>query len=172
MSNGAKVQRTEAMEMANELISRLGKACQRVEIAGSLRRGKQQVGDIEIVCIPHLQPDLFGGEDYLWREVREALAAYKMVKGGDRYQQYNLGRCMADVFVTTREQWGVIFTLRTGSAEFSRKLVTPRTYGGMMPNDMHILDGRLWNRGVSVETQEERDLLAAMGLEWVEPEQR
>jgi DNA polymerase/3'-5' exonuclease PolX len=104
MSNGEKIQRWQAMTVANTMMARLAGVCDRVEIAGSLRRCKEMVGDIEIVCIPRLQADLLGGESYLWGEVREALACYKMIKGGDHYQQYDLELCKADVFVTTREQ--------------------------------------------------------------------
>lgn len=119
---------------------------------------------------------MFGNTSYLWADVRDALAMFKMVRGGDHYQQYDLGICKLDLFVTSTEQWGVIFTLRTGSAEFSHNLVTPKPYGGKMPEGMFIQDGRLWSRiaghCVSMVTLEEKDLFRAMGLEWVEPERR
>lgn len=172
MSQGMKIPRSEALPMAKAILGHLGGVCQRIEIAGSLRRGRQEVGNIEIVCIPVEAVDLFGVLSYLWGDVRDALAMFPMLKGGDRYQQYDLGRCKADVFVTTREQWGVIFTIRTGSAAFSHKLVKPQTYGGYLPDWMTIQEGRLWRGSVSIETLEEVDLFRAIGLIWIPPEKR
>jgi DNA polymerase/3'-5' exonuclease PolX len=172
MSEGMKIERWKAWGMAQTLITKLGDVCQRAEIAGSLRRGKEMVGDIEIVCVPHLGIDLFGATSYSWGDVRDALAMFKMIKGGDHYQQYDLGTCKADVFVTSLEQWGVIYTIRTGSSQFSHNLVTPKEYGGLMPEGMRILDGRLWKNNVSVETLEEADLFREMGMKWIRPEER
>ena len=49
---------------AERLRAELGPYCERIEIAGSIRRGKAQVGDIELVAIPRVdrseQRDLFG----------------------------------------------------------------------------------------------------------------
>jgi DNA polymerase/3'-5' exonuclease PolX len=172
MSEGPKIARAVALNLAQTLIGHLSGVCERAEIAGSLRRGKDQVHDIEIVCIPVQVGDLFGSPSYLWGDVRDALSGYKMLKGGDFYQQYDLGVCKADVYVTTREKWGVIFTLRTGSADFSRRMVMPKTQGGYLPDGMRIEEGRLWMGSVSMETLEEQDLFQAVGMEWVRPENR
>jgi len=172
MSSGEKIQRWEAWNQAKMLIGHLNGVCQRAEIAGSLRRGKAMVGDIEIVCIPNEASDLFGNSSYLWGDVRDALSMFKMIKGGDHYQQYELAICKADVFVTTREQWGVIFAIRTGGAAFSRRLVTTINYGGYMPEGMYIDGGRLWKSGVLIDTPEEEDLFHEMGLVWIPPEKR
>ena len=45
---------TIALETAKWLVKRLGPYTRRIEIAGSLRRQKAYVGDIEIVCIPRI----------------------------------------------------------------------------------------------------------------------
>lgn len=172
MSKGEKIPRQEAIFQARKMVNHLQGVCQRVEIAGSLRRGKPMVSDIEIVCIPNMVQDLFGNASYLWNDIRDALAIYPMLKGGDHYQQYDLSCCKADVYVTTLEQWGVIFTLRTGSAAFSRKLVSPANYHGYMPEGMYIEGGRLWKAGVSLDTPEEEDLFNEMGLVWIPPEKR
>ena len=172
MSQGTKIPRDEAMAMARVLLGHLSNVCERVEIAGSLRRGCPEVGDIEICCIPVQVTNLLCEPTYDWAEVRDALSMFPMLKGGDHYQQYDLGRCKADIFVTSREQWGVIFAIRTGSADFSHKLVTPKAWGGFMPGGRGIGDGRLWRWGMSVATPEETDLFREMGLPWIHPEKR
>ena len=52
----------QAREIAEGVKAKLAPHCERIEIAGSIRRGKPVVGDIEIVCVPHQVQamDLFG----------------------------------------------------------------------------------------------------------------
>ena len=47
MSEKKRWPRSEALVVAEEIISRLTSCCKRIAIAGSLRRGKSDVGDIE-----------------------------------------------------------------------------------------------------------------------------
>ncbi len=54
----------EAKAIALRVCERIAPACERVEVAGSIRRGKPQVGDIELVVIPRFETktvdDMFG----------------------------------------------------------------------------------------------------------------
>ena len=43
---------TEAKEIAEGLVEEMRPHCERVEVAGSIRRGKAQVKDLEIVAVP------------------------------------------------------------------------------------------------------------------------
>ena len=52
MSEGRVIPMDEAMQMTNVFISLISPYCERIEIAGSLRRGKPEVHDIEIVAEP------------------------------------------------------------------------------------------------------------------------
>ena len=42
----------EGVKLANEVVALLETSCERLEVAGSIRRQKETVGDVEIVCIP------------------------------------------------------------------------------------------------------------------------
>ena len=42
----------EATAIAERVVEILRPHCDRIEVAGSVRRGKPEVGDIEVVCIP------------------------------------------------------------------------------------------------------------------------
>jgi DNA polymerase/3'-5' exonuclease PolX len=48
-----KVPRAEAEAVAAEIMCQLADFCQRWKIAGSIRRKKAEVSDIEIVYVPH-----------------------------------------------------------------------------------------------------------------------
>lgn len=46
------MEHSAALKIAEGLVCEFGPYCERVEIAGSIRRGKAEVGDIEIVAVP------------------------------------------------------------------------------------------------------------------------
>ena len=54
MSTGTRVLLAEAAAVADSLAGLLTLACHRLEIAGSIRRGRPDVGDIEMVAVPIL----------------------------------------------------------------------------------------------------------------------
>ena len=54
MSNKQRWPATTARKVADALAAELTPRCERIEIAGSLRRGKADVGDIEILYVPRI----------------------------------------------------------------------------------------------------------------------
>lgn len=54
MASGLRFARGEALVLAQRLFERLEDACEELLIAGSLRRGLAQVGDIELVAMPKM----------------------------------------------------------------------------------------------------------------------
>lgn len=191
-----KMNLARAEQLARAVRADLLPGCDRIEIAGSIRRRKPEVGDIELVAIPTRSTDLLGGQaDSLLDGIIDRLCLKRhliKVKGGDRYKQFHVPDtdftrsgvgsylCKLDLFICDPETWGVIFAIRTGSADFSRQLVTQQSKGGLCPDDMYIRDGRLWKRMANtgpepgdedcpLATPEETDVFAAMGLKWVQP---
>lgn len=174
MSEGKRIAYDVAMDMALMVVRKISPLCDRVKVAGSLRRKKGDVGDIEIVCIPKEQSDLFGNKfrsaDVISSLLKES--GYGLHKDGEHYKQINLIHCMCDLFITTPECWGVIYMIRTGSADFSHKMVTPKRYGGFMPSHLKVKEGRLWNGDTVLDTPEEEDVFSAYGIDFIEPERR
>jgi DNA polymerase/3'-5' exonuclease PolX len=70
------------------------------------------------------------------------------------------------------QEWGVLEALRTGPAEFSRRLVTQRIDGGLLPFGMRVADGVLWRGNTRIETPDERAFFAAIGVDYIEPGDR
>ena len=62
MSEGKRMAYKAAKEISEKWLGILSPSCERVEVAGSLRRGSETVGDIEFVAIPKIEPfyDFFG----------------------------------------------------------------------------------------------------------------
>jgi len=164
-----------ALELALAFIEDIRDGCERIEIAGSLRRKKAEVGDIEVVCIPKIVQgvDLFGGPGEKMNLLDERLGGYRIVKGGEKYKQIALASINIDLFIQPDPAtWGVNLAIRTGSADFSHWLVTWRRNGGALPGNMWVREARLYSTSGIIDTPEEREFFRAIGLDWIEPEER
>jgi DNA polymerase/3'-5' exonuclease PolX len=153
--------------------------CERISVAGSVRRGEPFVHDVELVAIPKLVKvaDLFGTEtasySMLDAELHRHYLSNRQIKGGEKYKQFALPEGInLDLFITTPEQWGWIFVLRTGHRDFNKWLVTPRRHGGALPGYIKSRDGWLTNGNGPIKTAEESDVFRVLGVEWIEPAYR
>jgi len=189
-----------AQAVADKLVERFAPACARIEIAGSLRREKATVGDIELVAISKLyragQLDLFGqgAEEGALRSrlddvLDELLVADpprifreppKDVAGqprwGNKYKCFWLyinptfGHVQVDLFTATPENWGAILTIRTGPAAFGKLLQAH------IKNDTPYRqqDGLLVveKTGEVVPVPEEADYFRLAGVAWIPPAER
>jgi DNA polymerase/3'-5' exonuclease PolX len=166
----------EAEGIAQKIVAILSPACERIEIAGSIRRKRPDVGDIEIVAIPKMLPvvDMFGATS----GVQSALDIFdysqlgKVVKGGSKYKKIENGIDLDLFIVTPPAQWGVLFMIRTGSADFSHKMVTIRKYGGYLLSNCKVKDGAVWRNGAIIPMDEEEDYFKLCGIEYVAPRHR
>ena len=201
-ATSTRIPLAEAEAIAQEIVALLCPSCTRIEIVGSIRRRREDVGDVEIVCIPKPgEPirDMFGStlgynkspfEVACWQMLAARVFSHRLDTNGhraygERYKRLLYYDIPLDLFaVIEPAQWGVIYAIRTGSAEFSRRLVTPRYMraDGLLPSDYAIRDGQLWREPWSQEqrrivpmvvpTPEEADLFRAIGLAWIPPEER
>jgi DNA polymerase/3'-5' exonuclease PolX len=181
-----KLEWNVALAMANQFSLLIHKVCERLEFAGSLRRHKPHVGDIEIVLVPRTMkqatlmdawPSPEAQEYDLLEEWLQKLRDDEIIKRGrwwgPRHKELFFQDASFDLYIVRPPaQWGVILVIRTGPAEFSRRLVTPREYGGLMPEGFKFQNGALWRDGQIVDTPEEEDVFRALGLEWIEPDDR
>lgn len=172
MSSGAKLPLAVAEELAREWAERLRPFCDRVEIAGSIRRRKAEVGDIEIVAIPRDPIGLFG---LLYGKPR---TKGKLPHEGGRYVQLLVpgpnGRVPLDLFWCDRNTWGLNFFIRTGSAEFTHAMATRSLQMGYVWHEARVYRRGLGGRpqGDPVPLPEEEDVFRFFGVRWVPPEHR
>lgn len=172
------------VDAANGLLDLLGPVTERIEIAGSIRRQKPTPSDIELVCIPIRPVNMFDEVDntiptqldrrlLLWaKEGRVELG-----KNGPKYKQFSFrlrpdARIQVDLFITTPECWPVIFAIRTGSAEYSHRFVTPWWQDGLLRNGCHVREGRLYDEGQLVELRDERHFFEYVQGGFKEPRER
>lgn len=117
--------------LAIELIEVLGGSCERIEVAGSVRRLAPWVSDLELVVISrvHYDMDMFGKVE---REVSALdVKIDEMINDGrisvrsgngpkNKLLIYNAGDepLPVDIFLTTPANWGMAMAVRTGSKDF------------------------------------------------------
>lgn len=158
---------TQAKSIADRIVEELRPHCERIEIAGSIRRKKSDVKDIEIVAIPKpYEVGLFE------TGIATVVNKWPKVKGElpCKYTQRILPEGIKlDLFFAEPGNWGLILAIRTGSAGFSHKvLATSWVKAGYKSVDGYLYD----NAGHRYYTREEKDLFRRIGLDYVEPELR
>jgi DNA polymerase/3'-5' exonuclease PolX len=161
--------RARALAIVEQCRAALAPYGERVEIAGSIRRGKPDVKDIELVAIPRQQPaGLFDDEvmtDPGFCAVVNRWAAVKDSPDG-KYTQRRLPEgIIPDLFMADTDNWGLIFALRTGSAAFSQKVLAR----GWVRAGYRSKNGRLRRDGMIVPMRDEHELFALLGMPWIEP---
>lgn len=182
-----------AERAADRLRDLLNPVCDRVVVAGSVRRGCEVVNDLEVCVVPKVEPmqdgSLWAVEVDLLSKLMDRVAAGR-VKGlakpapregraapwGERYKRLMLfdhGRWFAiDLFIGSVETWGALLAIRTGPALFSKLLVTRRSEGGAMPDGWRCKDLRIVTPDGPIDTPGEREFFLTLGLPVWDPRER
>jgi len=155
-----------ALELAEKYKAMLAPHCERIEIAGSIRRMKVECRDIELVAIPKpYEIGLFASGIATvvnqWQKVKGELPCY--------YTQRLLPEGIKlDLFFAEPGNFGFQYAIRTGSAEYSHNVLGfGWTYAGYFAEH-----GYLYKLGVKHEIREESDLFDLIGIPYVEPTMR
>lgn len=180
MSTGERIELSRALEIVAAHLADIGHLFERIEIAGSVRRKCATVGDLEFVCIPRIVgiPDMLGViNDESDLDIADTLvrlgAEFRV--NGQRQKGYTVpgrGAKIELYIVRPPAQWGVNFMIRTGSAEFSHRMVTSKHYGGALPSWAHVAQGAVWNGKEIIPMAEEADYFKLCGMEVIAPEFR
>lgn len=159
-----------AKAIADHLVEQLAPHCIRIEIAGSIRREKPEVKDIEIVAIP--KPYEIG---LFESGIATVVNRWEKVKGElpCKYTQRIIRSetpIKLDLFFATPDNYGLILAIRTGSAEYSHQVLAL----GWSKKGYESVDGILhhkaskWKRIISEEWQ----LFSLLDLKMPHPRDR
>lgn len=166
-------ERLELMDrVAEEVLADLREVCVRVAVAGSVRRRRSEPNDLEIVCIPKPGPaDLFGQAFGCSPDFVRAVDRWPRIRGYAtmKYTRRVLPSGVeCDLFMAQEDNWGLIYAIRTGSADWVRLILA----AGWVRAGYHSQWGKLRKGGTIVPVKEEEDLFRLIGLPWVAPEKR
>ncbi len=123
------MQLSQAHRLALKVMSELLPFCEKIEIAGSVRRERNQVNDLDLVLIP---------KNGLAPIIKRMLRSCELVTGGRVLDSRNLtyqlrtGGHQIDLFVAhgeivdlvsrTPSNWGAVYLCRTGSVQHNVQL--------------------------------------------------
>lgn len=179
-----------AKQKADELISILDFFCEKIKLAGSIRRVVPMVKDIELVCIPDsiTIDNLFEEDkerDPLF--IRTVRALGKIEKGDPmgRYCKFIHEGIPVDLFMTTEADFIRQWVIRTGSAKFSMDAIAKRwvrigwvgTSEGLRIRSECRHDGTKWNCIVKNPQlppvwKTEQEFFTWLGVLWRPPQER
>ena len=130
-------------------------------VAGSFRREKTTVGDIDILAVTTEAQD-----------VSDAIARLPIVRDivahGDRKISFDLHNGLRiDVRLVKTDQWGATLLYFTGSKEHNILMRKKAIARGWKLNEYGLLDGEIC---LASETEEE--ISEMLGKQWVEPRER
>ncbi len=166
----------KAREIAEEVKSHLEEVCERIEIAGSIRRQKKDVGDAELLCIPRSG----GITDCLDRRIQglmfNGILTYRLNKLGRKV--YGVKNKLMlhvpsgfgiDIFSTTEECWPVAMVVRTGGKETNLLIATAALQKGYQ---FHAYGSGFTAPSREIVCHSEREVFEVVGLPYLEPWER
>lgn len=181
MSSGAEKPIREMIPLALHVLGFLMEYCERVAIAGSIRRGKPMVRDIELV-VQAREGVLDRRCDELLRLgvfTKRTKSNGALLSWGSRYKAAWYADVPVDIFIVLPDrQWGPTMLIRTGPGDANRVLVTQQGIRngddnyGILPKVMRFSEGRIWAHTLAMNTPEEEDVFRCVGLPWIAPHKR
>ena len=159
----------EATQIATELVDKLRPLCDRVEVAGSIRRGRANVKDIDIVAIPNEEKIMAAG--YFGRQhLVGALSQPGNIKNGQAIASFVYNDINVDIYWASHSTWGTLLLIRTGSKEHNIKLCTLAKSRGwqLKASGEGLFDA--YQRRISCNDEE--GFFKALGLPFLPPGER
>ena len=158
-SNFKKTPRKSALKMATRLSKKLESLCETVTIVGSIRRGRDMVGDIDIVVIPkNIENFVIAVKGIIEFEYGGNKKIFGMFEGRP-----------INIFTTTKDSYGACVYQTTGPADYNIHMRSMAKRKGMKINEYG-----LWDRenNTFIAGKSEEDMFAALNMEYKDPENR
>ena len=189
----------DAKSIADNLVVRLKDECDIINIAGSIRREKDDVKDIEIVCLPNTETVLIDPADMFSEstsQVKNTIGFERAVdslhgetiKGNPqgRYMQIEFKQLIKlDLFMPLAHDYYRQFAIRTGSWEYSIKIASAwKKLGWVGTPDGLRLQKECTQIGVNkykcicheptlpIRWTSEEHFFEWLGMKWIEPKFR
>jgi len=150
----------EALKVANEVYYRLEPYCDKIIVAGSIRRQKAEVKDIDFVLIPSNPGHLSQEIDRLGPPIMD----------GEKLRRFEYKGTQIDLYYATQETWATLLLIRTGSTENNIRLCSQARRLGMKLKANG--DGIIGKDGKLILIESEKQVYDILKLPYQEPWQR
>ncbi len=139
---------------------------QRVEIAGSLRRWRETIGDIDLLVASSSPGPVM---DALTR----APTVERVLAHGETKSSVIVGRGLQiDLRVVPEASWGATLLYFTGSKEHNVRLRGIALRSKLLLNEYGLYRAGEEKSGAPVASRTEEEIYAALGMQWIAPELR
>ncbi|MBA7502834.1 hypothetical protein ES706_01431 [subsurface metagenome] len=156
----------EATTIAKKVKEILSPYCEEIEIAGSIRRGKPVVHDIDMVLIE--KPET-------WLVLSSMIASIgRITLNGNKIKSLWYGDKQSgiaiDIYIATPATWATLLLIRTGSKENNIRLasIAKRQGWHLKANG----DGLFNEKGERIAGETEESIYEALGIPYQEPNER
>lgn len=150
----------KAKVIADTVVKALAPYCDKIEVAGSVRRKKPLVKDIDIVLIP----------SDLWNLTHEISSLGPSRLAGGKLKRVIYNGVQLDFYFATAETWATLLLIRTGSKENNIRLASLAKKRGWRLAASG--DGLFNEKGERIAGDSEESIYQALGLRWQEPWER
>ncbi len=157
-----------ALETAEELVSALQKSklCDRIEIAGSLRRRRETVGDIDIL-VTSKKPEKVLDFFTTLPQIENVIA-----RGPTKASVHLLSGLQADLRVLEPDVFGAALHYFTGSKDHNVQIRKIGISKGVTISEYGVFKGTAKAKGKLVAAKTEEDVFRTVGLAYIPPELR
>lgn len=150
----------QGQKLSVAVIEKLAPYCEKIEVAGSIRRKKATVNDIDIVLIP--------SDPWNLRQAIVSLGELKVK--GQLTQRVIYDGVQVDIYWATSKTWPTLLLIRTGSKESNMRLARLAKKRGW---HLHASGSGLFNeRGERIAGDTEEGIFAALGIPYQRPAER
>lgn len=168
--------RSEVEPLASKILEIVKPWCVRAEVAGSFRRGRAVVNDLDIVLQP--TPSVLSGS--CWRAILHSIRSEFdpfIVKQGDKLASFDVpflgrrqqGYVQVDLYRAEPTTWGILLLVRTGSKEHNVKLCDLAIQRGL---SLQYSVGLTDKSGRVIAGRSEEEVFQALGLPFIAPNER
>jgi DNA polymerase (family 10) len=138
---------------------------ERAAVAGSLRRLRDTIGDVDLLVAASGEVD----------PIMAAIAALPgvavvLARGPTKLSLKTGAGLQVDVRVVKPESWGAALAYFTGSKDHNVRIRALGVKRGLLINEYGVFEGR--GDGARLGGAEEQEIFAAVGLPWIPPELR
>jgi len=158
-----KIALERASATAETIVKHLAPYCKRIEVAGSIRRRRPWVNDIDIVLVP---ADPWN----LHQEILNLCRPFKPKAAGKKIMRIEVNSIQVDLYFAEEETWATLLLIRTGSAENNIHLCSRAKERGW-----HLAasgEGLFNEKGERIAGDTELSIYNALGLTYLEPWER
>lgn len=165
---------SSARYIAQGCVAKLKPCCDRIMIAGSVRRQMKECSDIDLVVVPHRDKkvDMFGdpaGEEVAM-EFIHTVNQWTKIKGEatGKYTQRLLPEMVKlEISICSQSTWPSITMIRTGNSDFTHMMMIRARKLGFEQRD-----GLLYDGDKVIQMVDEADYFKVLQLPFIVPEHR